>query len=117
MTTTRGALAPLQASDFDAAFPNSRKLYIEERGVRVPMREISLGGGEEPLRVYDTSGPHGVDVREGLPQLRRDWILARAGVVEGPRTHALEDPGARGAISPALARRAAAALKGTGAVT
>ncbi|HEU4751782.1 MAG TPA: phosphomethylpyrimidine synthase, partial [Armatimonadota bacterium] len=44
--------------------PNSRKVYVEGRGgVRVPMREISLSGGEPPLRVYDTSGPQGVDVR------------------------------------------------------
>ena len=31
------------------------------------MREIALSGGEPPLRVYDTSGPQGFDVREGLP--------------------------------------------------
>ena len=33
------------------------------------MREISLSGGEPPLRVYDTSGPQGFDVREGLPSI------------------------------------------------
>ena len=32
------------------------------QGVRVPMREIALSGGEAPLRVYDTSGPQDVDV-------------------------------------------------------
>ncbi len=45
--------------------------------VRVPMREVTLSGGEPPLRVYDTSGPHGRDVRQGLPRLREDWIRAR----------------------------------------
>ena len=49
------------------------------------MREIALSGGEPPLRVYDTSGPQGGDVREGLPALRRPWIEARGGVVDGPR--------------------------------
>ena len=68
------SLPPLQSSDFTSAFPNSRKVYVEDRGVRVPFREIALGGGEAPLRVYDTSGPHGFDVRDGLPPLRRDWI-------------------------------------------
>jgi len=35
----------------------SRKLYVTGRAdVRVPMREITLSGGEAPLRLYDTSG-------------------------------------------------------------
>ena len=67
--------------DFSAAFPNSRKVYIEGRnGIRVPMREIALSGGEPPLQVYDTSGPHGIDVNEGLPKLRAEWIVARGDV-------------------------------------
>src|SRR5687767_9273371 len=64
--------------DFANAFPNSKKVYIEGRsGIRVPVREISLSGGEPPLRVYDTSGPHNIDVSVGLPKLRADWIAAR----------------------------------------
>jgi phosphomethylpyrimidine synthase len=81
------------------SLPNSRRVYT--RGtihpeVRVPMREISLAPtkslngpvlANEPVVVYDTSGPwgdptfHG-DVREGLPALRRDWIMARGDVRE-----------------------------------
>ena len=76
--TTRVQLPPLQATDFTSAFPNSRKFYVEERGVRVPMREISLTNGEA-LRVYDTSGPQGCDVREGLPKLRAPWVAGRRG--------------------------------------
>jgi phosphomethylpyrimidine synthase len=65
-------------SSFTESFPNSTKVYIEgPRNVRVPMREISLSGGEPPLRVYDTSGPQGFDVREGLPSVRGEWIRAR----------------------------------------
>jgi hypothetical protein len=71
--TTRIPLPPLQSADFTSAFPNSRKVYIGQ----VPMREIALSGGEPPLRVYDTSGPQGHDPREGLPALRREWILSR----------------------------------------
>ncbi len=73
------------ASDFGAAYPGSSKTYVDgPQGIHVPMREIALTGGEPPLRVYDTSGPQGVDVREGLPKLRGDWILARGDVEEAP---------------------------------
>ena len=74
--TTRTPLAPLQASDFASAFPSSRKIYLEEHGVRVPMREIALTNGEVH-RVYDTSGPQGADVRTGLPKRRAPWIAGR----------------------------------------
>ena len=37
-------------------------------------------GKEEPLRVYDTSGPLGIDPREGLPSLRLEWIKSRGDV-------------------------------------
>jgi phosphomethylpyrimidine synthase len=77
----------------------SKKVYLPGRlhpQIRVPFREIQLsptkginGGLEvnEPLRVYDCSGPwgdrefHG-DVGQGLPPLRRAWILARGDVEE-----------------------------------
>ncbi|HMH55162.1 MAG TPA: phosphomethylpyrimidine synthase ThiC [Gemmatimonadales bacterium] len=70
---------PSSGSSFAESFPHSTKVYLEGPGnVRVPMREISLSGGEPPLRVYDTSGPQGHDVRKGLPPLRKDWILSRS---------------------------------------
>jgi phosphomethylpyrimidine synthase len=113
---SKPTLPPLQSSDFASAFPNSRKVYVEGAGVRVPMREIALSGGEPPLRVYDTSGPQGHDVRQGLPPLRRDWIAARGNVVAGPR--ALQSPlSAERPMPPALAQGMRSALRGTGAVT
>jgi phosphomethylpyrimidine synthase len=111
------SLPPLQSSDFTSAFPNSRKLYVEEGGVRVPMREITLGGGELPLRVYDASGPQGFDVGDGLPPLRREWILARGAVDEGPRTSPGEPGGSRMALAPALSSRIQSRLRGSAAVT
>jgi phosphomethylpyrimidine synthase len=62
--------------------------------LRVPFREITLspskamnGSLEEnaPVRVYDTSGVWTdpdvkCDVRDGLPELRREWIVARGDV-------------------------------------
>ena len=65
-------------SAFSTAFPSSKKIYVDgPQGVRVPMREITLSGGEPPLRVYDTSGPHHDDVTSGLPRLREPWMKSR----------------------------------------
>lgn len=73
-------------------FPNSRKVHIAGRrpDVRAPFREIALSptvaGGESrinpPILVYDTSGPYTdpeakIDIRAGLPPLRRRWIEER----------------------------------------
>ena len=38
-----------------------------------------MSGGEPPLNVYDTSGPHGIDVEIGLPKLRESWVKPRTG--------------------------------------
>ncbi len=63
---------------YDGVFPNSTRVLVEgPHGVRVPMREIALSGGEPPLRVYDSSGPRGHDVRVGLPTVRSEWIAKR----------------------------------------
>jgi phosphomethylpyrimidine synthase len=82
----------------DVRLPNSRRVYAEGEtaGVRVPFRDVSLqptrlpdGRVEEnePVRVYDTSGPWGdpgqrCDVSAGLPALRREWVHARGDVEE-----------------------------------
>ena len=79
--------------------PNSKRVYLAGQihpDVRVPMREIELTPTKsfdsqievnEPVRVYDCSGPWGDPkfagkVEEGLPALRRDWILKRGDVEE-----------------------------------
>ncbi|MBO0720215.1 MAG: phosphomethylpyrimidine synthase ThiC [Blastocatellia bacterium] len=77
-------------------FPSTKRIYVEEGRLRVPFREISQhvtrsynGAVEvnEPVRVYDTSGPWGDpvfrgDVHDGLPPLRLTWIQARNDVEE-----------------------------------
>ncbi len=84
--------------DADTQLPNSRRVYVdgEQSGVHVPFREITQTPTRNfdgtlienpPVRVYDTSGPWGdpslsCDVTEGLPALRREWILARGDVEE-----------------------------------
>src|SRR5205823_222828 len=88
---------------------NSKKTYVAGKlhtDIRVPFREISLAPTKsisgpiegsagaspvilqnEPVRVYDTSGPWGDpdfqgDVTQGLPALRAKWIHARSDVEE-----------------------------------
>lgn len=80
-------------------FPNSTRIYVEgdiHPDVKVAMREIRLSDTEHPngrveenapIRVYDCSGPWGDpefkgNVTEGLPALRRQWILDRGDVEE-----------------------------------
>jgi phosphomethylpyrimidine synthase len=95
MIAPKDAIEP-QSTD---SLPNSRRVYSPGRihpDLRVPLREITLTPTKnldgllqpnDPVRVYDTSGPwsdpdfHG-DVEQGLPPLRRDWILNRRDVVE-----------------------------------
>ncbi|MEK9502985.1 phosphomethylpyrimidine synthase ThiC [Gaopeijia maritima] len=105
--------------DYGDHFPASRKIHVEGRhGIRVPMREISLSGGEPPLTVYDTSGPLGADPHRGLPPLRREWIHAR-GDVESVGPHRLPDLArdprhGTAEIPPALNHTV---IRGTGPVT
>ncbi|WP_413616192.1 phosphomethylpyrimidine synthase ThiC [Halomonas cupida] len=96
--------------------PGSRKMHVEgsRPDIRVPFREISLSptktSGEDeqnpPLLVYDTSGPYtdpdiSVDLRKGLPELRRTWIEERDDCewLEGPTS----EYGRRRASDPMLA--------------
>jgi phosphomethylpyrimidine synthase len=59
-------------------FPSSRKILVDAGdGLRVPVREVALQGGAAPLRLYDTTGPEGHDVKQGLPRLRQPWIDGR----------------------------------------
>lgn len=83
------------------AFPASKKIYVNgsiHNNIKVAMREISLSdskpmfsNGEftkeinHPLPVYDTSGPYtdaeiDLDVKEGVPRIREQWIFDRGDV-------------------------------------
>ena len=80
-------------TEVSTEFDNSERIYVENNDstVRVPMREIKLSPTNkpdgvmeqnEPLRVYDTSGPWGDknfngDYGQGLPRLRKAWIESR----------------------------------------
>jgi len=103
---------------------SSRKVYVtgSRDDLRVPFREVSQSDGNPPIRLYDTSGFHTdplipVDVREGLPALRRHWILERGDVEEydgrnapvegftGARTKPLRARGGAAVTQMAYARR------------
>ena len=91
MSTHRDQLPSNEVANRDP-LPGSKKVYVSgPGGLRVPFREIALHptkgvrGETEinpPFRVYDTSGPYtdpsaAIDLRAGLPELRRPWILSR----------------------------------------
>src|SRR5947208_15674537 len=105
--------------------PNSNKIYVPgtiHPEIRVPFREISLAptktmSGEievnEPVRVYDTSGPWGDsefrgNVEQGLPPLRAKWIRNRGDVeeIEGRKVTPIDDG--------FLSEKHAASLNGNG---
>ncbi|MBT2639823.1 phosphomethylpyrimidine synthase ThiC [Bacillus sp. ISL-39] len=119
-----------------SSFSGSKKVYVEgsRPDIRVPMREIGLSPtsssfGEEnnePVRVYDTSGPYTdplftSDLRKGLPLLRRRWIQERDDAEEydgrkikpednGYRNE--QDPRANHKVFPGLSRKPLRAKKG-----
>src|SRR5947208_4705905 len=107
MIASQDSIQP-QASD--APLPNSKKVYVSGKlhpDLRVPFREISLAptksiSGEievnEPVRVYDTSGPWGDPefaghAEQGLPPVRAKWIRDRGDVEEheGRRVSPIDD--------------------------
>ncbi|HYF40428.1 MAG TPA: phosphomethylpyrimidine synthase ThiC, partial [Gemmatimonadales bacterium] len=77
-TTHKTSTARPSTPGYGDAFPNSTKIYLDgPHGLRVPMREIALSGGELPLRVYDTSGPRTSDIEAGIPLVRSKWVQSR----------------------------------------
>src|ERR1700730_17546321 len=105
--SANGGTTSVSSSD---QLPNSRKVYITGKqhvDLRIPFREISLAptktmSGEielnEPVRVYDTSGPWGdprvtLDPVRGVPPLRAKWIRARGDVeeIDGRKVTPIDD--------------------------
>lgn len=81
-------------------YPGSHRVYVKGvlyPDIQVSMREVELSDScfpdgtsekNEPIRIYDCSGPwgdesfHG-DEKLGLPRLREPWVSARGDVVRG----------------------------------
>ncbi|MDR0940804.1 MAG: phosphomethylpyrimidine synthase ThiC, partial [Bacteroidales bacterium] len=89
---------------FSISYPNSEKIYVAgtlHPHIRVAMRKITLldtieyVNGEKrvtpnaPVTVYDTSGAFSdplisIDLKQGLPRLREQWIRERGDVEQLP---------------------------------
>ncbi len=108
--SANGSVLSNPANPVSTSLPNSRKVYVNGElhpDLRVPFREISLAPTKamdgrmevnEPVRVYDTSGPWGdpeatPDVTQGLPALRAKWIRERGDVeeIEGRTVQPIDD--------------------------
>ncbi|WP_035336909.1 phosphomethylpyrimidine synthase ThiC [Dokdonia sp. PRO95] len=90
--------APKQGGITRNPFPNSKKIYVNGKihpQIKVAMREIALSDTvdsmtkrktpNEPVTVYDTSGPYTdpnkeIDIHSGLERIRESWILERNNV-------------------------------------
>src|SRR5213082_3354839 len=107
---SNGADSENSVHSVEKPLPNSLRVYAKGKlypDIRVPFREISLAptksmNGEievnDPVRVYDTSGPWGDpdfpgDVTQGLPPLRAKWIRDRGDVeeIEGRAVTPIDD--------------------------
>ncbi len=125
MIATKESFEP-QSSE---RLPNSKTVRVAGKlhpDIRVPFREITLSptklfnghaDANPPVRVYDTSGPWGDEkfqgqVEQGLPPLRRPWILARGGVEEVEPSYRPVPGRSDGPIPPSLQREALRAKPG-----
>ena len=99
------------ASTYEEAYPNSTKVYDEQlvetpagpMTLRVPFREVALGGGEKPVRLYDTSGSQGHDPRAGLPKLRESWVAPRRAAAKAGQPVTQLHYARKGEITPEMA--------------
>ena len=90
----KAAVKHLEIDLTTGPLPASRKIFVQgslHKDVYVPLREISLSdqSQEQPLHVYDSSGPYtdtevvqDLNIEEGLPRLREAWVRARGDVEE-----------------------------------
>lgn len=92
--------APKKSGITRHPFPNSKKIYVQGKvypEINVAMREIELSDTvdsmtkkrtpNEPVTVYDTSGPYTdptkeINIHNGLERIREQWILDRGDVEE-----------------------------------
>ncbi|MCH2032168.1 MAG: phosphomethylpyrimidine synthase ThiC [Tenacibaculum sp.] len=90
--------APKQDGITRKPFPSSKKIYVQGElhpQINVAMREITLNDtvdsmtkkstSNEPVTVYDTSGPYTdpskeINIHNGLERIREQWILDRGNV-------------------------------------
>lgn len=100
--------SPRRLPPFSEHFPGSDKQYqtvhCSEHAMQVPFRRVHLTNGEH-VDLYDSSGPQGIDPREGLPKLRAAWVARRE--QRGDRNFSQMHYARRGIITPEMAYVAA----------
>mmetsp|Transcript_26710 Transcript_26710/g.53298 ORF Transcript_26710/g.53298 Transcript_26710/m.53298 type:complete len:639 (+) Transcript_26710:291-2207(+) len=76
----------IQSVPYNDAFPQSTKEYRQvlhsptKHVLQIPFRRVHLSDPDQPsIDLYDTSGPRGIDPKEGLPKIRSEWVQAREG--------------------------------------
>ncbi len=89
--------AGLPSPSWPQPIVGSQKIYVlgSRPDIRVPFRRVALTATQSrtgaqpnsPMDLYDTSGPYSdpravIDLRAGLPALRRPWVLERGDVEE-----------------------------------
>ena len=103
MSTKAQDQAPTETGITSEPLTGSRKVYVPGKlhNIKVAMREITLtdtvhkfNGSNKveknpSITVYDTSGPYTdanykIDLKQGLPRLREEWILKRGDVEQTP---------------------------------
>ena len=103
MSTKAQDQAPTETGITREPLTGSRKIYVPGKlhNIKVAMREITLtdtvhkfNGSNKveknpSITVYDTSGPYTdanykIDLKQGLPRLREEWILKRGDVEQTP---------------------------------
>ncbi len=125
MIATKHSIEP-QSGD---PLPNSTRVHVPGKlhpDIRVPLREVQLSPTKSfngqleanaPVRVYDCFGPWGDpaftgNVEQGLPTLRREWILARADVEPFAKSYKPIPGHSDAPIPPTLQRKALRAKPG-----
>jgi phosphomethylpyrimidine synthase len=118
MIATKDSIEPRSGEPL----PNSSRVCVPGKihpDVRVPFREVNLSptksfngqlAANAPVRVYDCSGPWGDaaftgNVEQGLPPLRREWILARGDVEQGVTSYKPIAGRSDASIPPTLQRK------------
>ena len=98
-------------------YPASSRRYVQgsRDDIRVPMRQVALSDTisgkpeapvrtpNEPINLYDTSGPYGddaaqINVQTGLPQLRQNWVEERDNDITPTQLHYAR----RGIVTPEM---------------
>ena len=103
-TKESGELVPRQIPSLEECYPSSHKMTRKvEHGnfeLELPFRRIHISDGTH-YDAYDTTGPQGINVLEGLPKVRREWVEER--LARGDKNFSQMHYARKGIITPEMA--------------